>query len=207
MNDEWNAVHEIWSSVSGITYMIDIALESYTGACTWNNLTRNGRIKSHVTPLSEPVGYARATCRRHTSLRVPSPESCAMFLDCNEGTWPDMTQGQVFECPYPGLFSPVTRSCADFRQVEHLCGGRRVPRAPCEFAVFGGSVGVCVCVCERERESFYFVALESGGNCLFALSLLDLKKAFDLVDHRILPTKLSVYLNSSNSLPFFLFIP
>ena len=32
---------------------------------------------------------------------------------------------------------------------------------------------------------------------------LDLKKAFDLVDHRILSSKLSVYLNSSNSLPFF----
>ena len=33
--------------------------------------------------------------------------------------------------------------------------------------------------------------------------VLDLKKAFDLVDHRILLSKLSVYLNSSNSLPFF----
>ena len=32
---------------------------------------------------------------------------------------------------------------------------------------------------------------------------LDLKKAFDLVDHRILLSKPSVYLNSSNSLPFF----
>ena len=32
---------------------------------------------------------------------------------------------------------------------------------------------------------------------------LDLKKAFDLVDHKIVFSKLSVYLNSSNSLPFF----
>ena len=32
---------------------------------------------------------------------------------------------------------------------------------------------------------------------------MDLKKAFDLVDQRILLSKLSVYLNSSNSLPFF----
>ena len=32
---------------------------------------------------------------------------------------------------------------------------------------------------------------------------LDFKKAFDLVDQRILLSKLSVYLNSSNSLPFF----
>ena len=32
---------------------------------------------------------------------------------------------------------------------------------------------------------------------------LDLKKAFDLVDHRTVFSKLSVYLNSSNSLPFF----
>ena len=37
---------------------------------------------------------------------------------------------------------------------------------------------------------------------------LDFKKAFDLVDHRILLSKLSVCLNNSNSLPFFLlFIP
>ena len=33
------------------------------------------------------------------------------------------------------------------------------------------------------------------------------RKAFALVDHRILLSKLSVYLNSSNSLPFFPFIP
>ena len=32
---------------------------------------------------------------------------------------------------------------------------------------------------------------------------LDLKKAFNLVDHKIVFSKLSVYLNSSNSLPFF----
>ena len=32
---------------------------------------------------------------------------------------------------------------------------------------------------------------------------MDFKKTFDLVDHRILLAKLSVYLNSSNSLPFF----
>ena len=32
---------------------------------------------------------------------------------------------------------------------------------------------------------------------------VDLRKAFDLVDHRIALSKLSVYLNSSNSLPFF----
>ena len=32
---------------------------------------------------------------------------------------------------------------------------------------------------------------------------LDLEKAFDLVDHRILLSKLSVFLNSSSSLPFF----
>jgi len=32
---------------------------------------------------------------------------------------------------------------------------------------------------------------------------LDFTKAFDLVDHRILLSKLYVYLNSSNSLPFF----
>ena len=31
---------------------------------------------------------------------------------------------------------------------------------------------------------------------------LDLKSALDLVDHRILLSKFSVYLNSSNSLPF-----
>ena len=31
---------------------------------------------------------------------------------------------------------------------------------------------------------------------------LDFKKAFDLVDYRILPSKLSVYINSSNSLLF-----
>ena len=36
---------------------------------------------------------------------------------------------------------------------------------------------------------------------------LDLKKALDLVDHRILFSQISVYLNSSNSLPFFLFMP
>ena len=34
---------------------------------------------------------------------------------------------------------------------------------------------------------------------------LDFKKAFDLVDHRILLSKLSVYLNSSNSFSFFSF--
>ena len=39
------------------------------------------------------------------------------------------------------------------------------------------------------------------------LDLKKKKKAFDLVDHRILLSKLSVYLNSSKSLPFFMFIP
>ena len=37
------------------------------------------------------------------------------------------------------------------------------------------------------------------------MSFWTLKKAFDLVDHRILLSKLSVYLNSSNSLPFCFF--
>ena len=36
------------------------------------------------------------------------------------------------------------------------------------------------------------------------MSFWTLKKAFDLVNHRILLSKLYVYLNSSNSLPFFL---
>ena len=35
------------------------------------------------------------------------------------------------------------------------------------------------------------------------MSFWTLKKAFDLVNHRILLSKLYVYLNSSNSLPFF----
>ena len=35
---------------------------------------------------------------------------------------------------------------------------------------------------------------------------MDLKKAFDVVDHRILLSKLSVHLNSSNSLPLFCYI-
>ena len=45
---------------------------------------------------------------------------------------------------------------------------------------------------------------------LSGVSFWTLKKAFDLVEHRILLSKLSVYLNSLNSLPFFsffLFIP
>ena len=47
--------------------------------------------------------------------------------------------------------------------------------------------------------AFSYKQIRPVWRCLFGLK----KKAFDLVDHRIFLSKLSVYLNSSNSLPFF----
>ncbi|XP_076453664.1 uncharacterized protein LOC143288887 [Babylonia areolata] len=130
-------------------------------------------------------GYSRATCERHQHLVLPNPDSCALFIHCGNltattgtgmpqragpeataTTAADMTHwGHVQECPYPSLFSPVTRRCADFRHVQQLCRGRPVPKAPCDYLQYRqSSSSLQTCrrrhpSCVGMRDGFHLVTL------------------------------------------------
>ena len=69
-------------------------------------------------------------CRKNPDVIASNPINCAQYFDCSakslkEGTF-------LRECPYPMLFSDVTKTCQNFTDVQ--CGRRMEPTDPCMYS-------------------------------------------------------------------------
>ena len=67
-------------------------------------------------------------CNYNPRGTLPKATNCAQYYDCSE----IYIIGASFEkeCPYPQLYHPVLRTCADYNAV--LCESRYEPMTPCK---------------------------------------------------------------------------
>ena len=67
-------------------------------------------------------------CKAHPTAVLPKGDNCGHYYNCSVG----LTRygRNVMECPYPDLFSSLTRQCERFTSVE--CKDRPEHQAPCK---------------------------------------------------------------------------
>lgn len=79
-------------------------------------------------------------CQANPTEILPDPDNCAHYYNCSvamattfrSGTPVVVSQKQM-ECPYPDLYDPVRRMCANFTSID--CKQRKEPQAPCKYSL------------------------------------------------------------------------
>ncbi|KAL5005503.1 hypothetical protein ScPMuIL_018959 [Solemya velum] len=79
--------------------------------------------------VSFDIKRPSAYCVENPTEVVPSPGNCAQYYDCRQQNTPlgDYLQ----ECPYPMLYSTLSRGCQPFPAVN--CETREEPQSPCDY--------------------------------------------------------------------------
>ncbi|XP_071175832.1 uncharacterized protein [Mytilus edulis] len=94
---------------------------------------RTGKCEDDVPKVDVPK-----YCQANPTEILPDPDNCAHYYNCSiamattfrSGTPVVVSQKQM-ECPYPDLYDPVRRMCANFSSID--CKQRKEPQAPCEY--------------------------------------------------------------------------
>ncbi|XP_064606426.1 uncharacterized protein LOC135471229 [Liolophura sinensis] len=92
--------------------------------------------------------------------KIPHPDSCAMFYDCDTATRIDHTwEPRLRECTSPNLYNTETNRCEGYQRVD--CGDRKEPKSACGYYANQCRVAHCIpCVyryasCEGLRNGLH----------------------------------------------------
>ena len=84
-------------------------------------------------PCSQNLKARKDKCRKAPKVHLPDSNFCHLYYDCS-----DPTESKI--CPYPKLFSEVSRRCEDFKRVK--CGSRVELKAYCHY-----KLRLCISFC------------------------------------------------------------
>jgi len=75
-------------------------------------------------------GYIAHICHENPYARIRDPQHCGQFYDCSISVSQHYVD-YLMECPYPKMFSDVSRACEEYTMVD--CLGRMEPKEPCDY--------------------------------------------------------------------------
>ncbi|KAK3101438.1 hypothetical protein FSP39_003609 [Pinctada imbricata] len=139
--------------------LVDKACSSFP--CKNGGLCEEGKNGKTFT-CNCPLNYGGETCERmltkaeqcekDATLVTSHPEECQLYYDCDRkyAAIPSFFEQYLQECPYPQLFSEVTRKCENFTKVD--CGTRKEHKSACDYRKFMCDGPNCI-PCEVEHPS------------------------------------------------------
>ena len=97
-------------------------------------------------------------CKANPTEVLPDPDNCAHYYNCSiamattyRGGAPVVVSQKQMECPYPDLYDPVLKTCANFTSVN--CKTRKEPQAPCKLMIGGKQLLLRFCLITSNNSS------------------------------------------------------